>query len=61
VVALYGVLQGSELPHLTALHSDTHPEATDEEMWELFRQAAEDDDEVRGAVEKLHLKTLRDY
>jgi hypothetical protein len=40
---------------------EEHPEATDDEMWELFRQAVEDDDEVRGAVEKLHLKTLRDY
>ena len=40
---------------------EEHPEATDDEMWELFRQAAEDDDEVRGAIEKLHLKTLSDY
>lgn len=37
---------------------EKHPEATDDEMWELFRLAVEDDDEVRGAIEKLHLKTL---
>jgi hypothetical protein len=37
---------------------DNHPDATDDEMWELFRHALEHDDEVRGAVEKLHLKTL---
>ena len=37
---------------------EKHPEATDDQMWKLFRQAAEDDDEVRGAIEKLHLKAL---
>ena len=31
---------------------EKHPEATDDEIWELFRQAANDDDDVRGAVEK---------
>jgi uncharacterized protein YcaQ len=39
---------------------EKHPEATDDELWELFRLAAEDDDGVRAAiaVEKLHLKSL---
>ena len=40
---------------------EKHPEATDDEMWELFRQAVEDDDDVRGAIEKLQLRTLSDY
>jgi hypothetical protein len=37
---------------------EKHPDATDDEMWELFKQAAEHDDDVRDAIEKLHLKTL---
>ena len=37
---------------------EKHPEATDDELWELFRPAYEDDEEIRGAIEKLHLKTL---
>jgi hypothetical protein len=37
---------------------DNDPDATDEDIWELFRQAVEHDDDVRGAIEKLHLKTL---
>jgi hypothetical protein len=36
---------------------EKHPEATDDEMWELFRQAAEDD-EVRSAIKELQLNTL---
>ena len=37
---------------------EKHPEATDEELWELFRPAFEGDVEVRGAIENFHLKTL---
>jgi hypothetical protein len=36
---------------------EKHPEATDDEMWELFRQAAEDG-EVRSAIKELQLNTL---
>ena len=37
---------------------ENDPDATDDEIWEFFRQAVEQDDDVRGAIEKLHLKTL---
>jgi len=37
---------------------DLHPDATDDEVWGLFRQAVEQHDDIRGAIEKLHLKTL---
>jgi hypothetical protein len=30
-----------------------HPDASDDEMWELFSQAAKHDDEVQAAIEKL--------
>ena len=37
---------------------EKHPEATDDELWELFRPAYEDDVEIRDAIENFHLKTL---
>lgn len=37
---------------------EQHPEATDEEMWELFKPTATHDDEVRAAIKELHLKTF---
>ncbi len=37
---------------------EKHPEATDDELWELFRPGYEDDVEIRGAIENFRLKTL---
>jgi hypothetical protein len=35
-----------------------HPEATDDEIWELFRPAATNNDEIKAAIEKFHTRQL---
>ena len=36
-----------------------NPDASDDEMWELFSQAARGNDEVNAAIEKLYLNQVR--
>jgi hypothetical protein len=35
-----------------------HPEATDDEIWELFRPAATNDHKIKAAIEKLHIRQV---
>jgi hypothetical protein len=35
-----------------------HPEATDEEIWELFRPSAVNNDKIKAAIEKLHIRQV---
>ena len=35
-----------------------HPEATDDELWELFRPVATNSDEIKAAIEKFHTRQL---
>jgi hypothetical protein len=35
-----------------------HPEATGDEIWELFRPAAMNDYEIKAAIEKRHIRQL---
>jgi hypothetical protein len=34
------------------------PEATDDEIWELFRPAAKNNAEIKAAIEKFHTRQL---
>jgi len=36
-----------------------HPDASDDEMWELFRRAAKDNDEVNAEIERLYINQAR--
>jgi DNA-binding SARP family transcriptional activator len=33
-----------------------HPKATDDEIWELFREGAMNNDKVKAAIEKFHIR-----
>ena len=35
-----------------------HPQATDDEIWEVFRPAARDNDKIKAAIEKFHTRQL---
>jgi hypothetical protein len=35
-----------------------HPEATDDEIWELFRPAAINNREIKAAIERLHSRQV---
>jgi hypothetical protein len=35
-----------------------HPEATDDELWELFRPVATNSDEIKAAIKKFHTRQL---
>ena len=36
-----------------------HPDASDDEMWELFRRAAKDNEEVKAEIERLYINQAR--
>lgn len=35
-----------------------HPEATDDEIWEVFRPVATNNDRIKAAIEKFHIRQL---
>jgi hypothetical protein len=35
-----------------------HPDATDDEIWELFRPAAMNNHKIKVAIEKLHIRQV---
>ena len=37
---------------------EEHPNACDDEMWELFSQAFKYNDEVKAAIERFHIAQL---
>ena len=41
--------------HLKQLIQE-HPKATDDEIWELFRPAATNNDKIKAAIEKFHIR-----